>query len=225
MTRVLVFTGVDLEARSLARHLGLARDPGTAWLHYRTGGVEIACVGPGGGRLDEGAARFEPPDLVVSAGACGALSPDLAAGDLVVPEVVVTADGAREPTAPLPVLAPRGALLSVDEVVATAAAKSRLWLETGALAVDMESAAVLRWARARGLPAAVVRGVSDPAARAVPPDLAALVMSDGSVRTSAAVRVALARPRALIEAMALRSGTSVALRAVARALARIVRAR
>lgn len=225
MTRVLVLTGVDLETRSLARHLGLAPVARAAWPHYHTGALEIACVGPGAGRLAERAADLGAPDLVLSAGACGALSPDLAAGDLVVPEVVVTAAGARESTAPLPALPSRGTLLSVDEVVGTAAAKSRLWLETGALAVDMESVAVLRWARARGVPAAVVRGVSDSAARGVPLDLASLVLPDGSVRTAEAVRVALGRPRALVEAIALRSGASAALRAVAAALARIVRAR
>jgi len=45
------------------------------------------------------------------------------------------------------------------------------------------------------------------------------------VRTAHAVRAALARPRALADALALRSGTSAALRSVARALARLARER
>ncbi len=78
---------------------------------------------------------------------------------------------------------------------------------------------------ARGVPAAVIRGVADTADRGVPEDLAAVVQPDGRVRTARAVRAVLARPRALADAMALRSSTHAALQGVARALARIARDR
>jgi hypothetical protein len=97
-------------------------------------------------------------------------------------------------------------------------------METGALAVDMESAAILAWAEGRGWPGAVVRAVSDTADRAVPADLASVVDEEGRVRTLRAVSVAARRPRALTEAMALRSGTNAALCAVAAALGRLARA-
>ena len=98
MTRVAVFTAVDLEARSLARLLGLARVVGSEWPHYRTGALELLCVGPRARALDLRASRLAPPAFVVSAGVCGALSPDLAEGDLVVPETV----GARRARATRP---------------------------------------------------------------------------------------------------------------------------
>jgi len=224
VTRVVVLTAVDVEARGLARHLGLARVAGATHPHFRAGALELVCVGPGAGHLDARVGGLERPALLVSAGACGALAPHLEEGELVVPEAVLDAAGARHATAEVPGLRRRGTLLGVAAVVATPDAKARLWLETGALACDMESTAILAWARAHGVPAAVVRAVSDPASRGVPPDLAALVEPDGRVRTAHAVRVALARPRALADALALRSGTHAALRSVARALARLARA-
>jgi adenosylhomocysteine nucleosidase len=114
-------------------------------------------------------------------------------------------------------------LLSVAEPVATAALKARLWLETGALAVDMESAAILAWAAAHDVPAAVVRGVADTAGSGIPEDLASVVGADGTIRTARALRVALARPRALPEALALRHATNAALDGVAAVLAAVAR--
>jgi len=66
--------------------------------------------------------------------------------------------------------------------------------------------------------------VSDTASRGVSPDLAAVVEPDGRVRTARAVRVVLSRPRAISEAMTLRSGTNAALKAVAAALGKVARA-
>jgi len=223
VTHVLVLTAVDVEARGLARHLGLARVEGTPWPHYRAGALEIACVGVRAGRIEERVNACVPPDLLVSAGACGALAPSLVTGDLVVPETVVSADGGRHTTDALPGLPRAGALLTVADVVESVAAKARLWMETGAAAVDMESALIVAWARSRGIRVAVVRGVSDTAADAVPADLVALVDVGGRVSAGRAIRAALARPSALADAMHLGRGTAAALKTVAAALARVAR--
>ncbi|MGH7391170.1 MAG: hypothetical protein ACREM3_17185 [Candidatus Rokuibacteriota bacterium] len=223
MTSVLVLTAVDVEARGLARHLGLARVPDRDWACYREGRLEIACVGPRAARLSERLADDGPaPALVVSAGACGALAPALAAGALVVPEAVVV-DGVRLALDPPPGLPVSGTLLSVASVVGTPTAKARLWMETGAVAVDMESGPIVAWARRRGMRVAVVRGVSDTAHEAVPADLAALVEPGGRVRTASALRAVLARPRAATDALALGRGTAAALKSVAAALATLLR--
>jgi adenosylhomocysteine nucleosidase len=223
VTRALVLTAVAVEARALARRLGLGRVATNRWLHYQGGALEIACVGLGGAHLTERAAGLAPASLVISAGVCGALAPHLARGDLVVPETVVTLDGDRFATYPWPGLKRTGTILTARGVVETPADKARLWLETGALAVDMESAMILAWARARGVPAVVVRAVADTAREAVPADLAALVDPGGRVHAGRAVRAALARPRALADAIALGRGTDAALQAVAAALGRIAR--
>lgn len=224
MTRVLVVTAVDLEARGLARHLGLARVAGRDWPHYSGGALDLVCAGPRAAHLEARATGVESASLVISAGVCGALSPDLAEGDLIIPEAVLAATR-RVATAVLPELRRAGTLVTVEEIVATPEQKARLWVETGALACDMESAPILEWAAKHGLRAAVVRGVSDRASRGVSADLASVVEPDGRVRTTRAVRVVLSRPRAIPEAMMLMRGTNTALKSVAAALGKIARAR
>jgi hypothetical protein len=221
---VLVLTAVDLEARALARHLGLPAVSGAAFPHYRDGAFEVACVGLRASALPSCAPGLRAPSLVISAGACGALAPELPEGALVVPEQVLDEDGGRVTLARLPALPARGALLTVARVLTSGADKSRLWMETGAVACDMESMPIVRWAVARGARAAVIRGVSDTAAHGVPADLAAVVSENGKVRTVAAVRAALARRGAIRDALSLRRGTNAALHAVAGALAGISRA-
>lgn len=224
MRALLVLAAVDIEARGLARHLGLAPVSGSTFPHFRRGAIEVACIGLRASALEARAAHFQPPRLVISAGACGALAPALAEGALVIPDAVVDEDGARVATSALPGSEARGTLVTVARVVTSAADKARLWMATRALACDMESLPIVRWAQARGAAAAVVRGVSDTAAHGVPADLAAVVADDGRVRTMAAVRAALSRRGALTDALALRRGTTRALAAVAAALARAARA-
>jgi hypothetical protein len=223
VSSILVLTAVDVEARGLARHLGLAPLAGSQWPHFRGGCLEVVCVGPRATRLGE-RATWRPPTLIVSAGACGALAPDLAVGALVVAEAVIDEHGERLAVAPVPPLASRGTLLTARDVVHTPADKARLWMETGALAVDTESLVILEWARAQAVPAAVVRGVSDAATSGVPRDLAALVEPGGRVHRGHALRAMLARPAALADALALGRGTGAALRTVAAALGRLARA-
>ena len=223
MTRALVLTAVDVEARGLARHLGLPRMPESPWPHFAAGALEIACVGLRASQLPSRAVALRAFDIVISAGACGALAPGLGAGDLVVPELVVDARGRRFTAAPLRRLPASGTLVTVAEVVETAAQKSRLWLETGACAVDMESAHVLAWAAERGMPGAVIRAVSDGAERGVPAALAASVGDDGRVRPLRAVTAALGRGAAFADLVQLRAGTDAALKTVAAALAALVR--
>jgi len=219
--RALVLAAVEVEARALGGRLGLARVAANGWSHYRSGALEILCVGLGASRLEERARDVDRPSLVISAGVCGALAPHLRRGDLVVPETVVTPEGARLSTHAWPGLSRAGTLLTIRNVVDTPAAKARLWMETAALAVDMESSIILAWAEARGLPALVVRAVADTAREAVPADLAALVDPGGRVQAGRAVRAALARPRALADAIALGRGTDAALHTVAVALGRV----
>jgi adenosylhomocysteine nucleosidase len=224
VSRILVLTALDVEARGLARHLGLDPIPARSWPCYAGGSLEIAAVGLGARALTERQEAWPTPGVVISAGACGALAPELAVGELVTPETVLGADGRRHATAVLTGLPRRGMLLTTERVVGDSAAKARLWLETGALAVDMESAAILDWAAARGVRGAVLRGVSDAADRGVPADLARVVGEDGRVHPMRAVTAVLARPAALADAMALRSGTAAALKTVAVALGKLSRA-
>jgi uridine phosphorylase len=224
VTRVLVLTAVEVEARGLARHLGLSVVPGAPSPHFTGGVLELATIGLRGAYLAARAPQWRAADLVVSAGACGALAPALAVGALVVPEAVIGPDGRRWVAEPVPRLRAEGVLLTVTDVVESAAQKARLWMESGAAAVDMESAVILAWAQERGVPAAVVRAVSDDAERGVPAALAAAVGDDGRVRPLRAVAAALTRQTSVNALLELRAGTEAALRSVAGALGALARA-
>ena len=96
------------------------------------------------------------------------------------PETVLGPDGRRHATATLTGLYATGDAADHRPRAGDGAAIARLWLETGALAVDMESAEILAWA-ASGVSSVVLRGVSDAAGRGVPADLARVVGEDGRV--------------------------------------------
>ena len=164
MFRILILTAVELEARALARQLELPAMSSLPFLAFGRGDLRLAPVGLRAGFL---ASRWPSlraglgRPLVVSAGVCGALAPDLRAGDLVLPESVLGPDAERlnvTPTAyaratALAPAARRGTMATSREVVATADAKSALFAGTGAVAVDMESSVILAHAAFAGCPA------------------------------------------------------------------------
>jgi adenosylhomocysteine nucleosidase len=216
--RILIVTALDVEARGLARHLALRRVGSRRPPRYAGSALDLICVGPGATCLGEFDALARAAGLVVSAGTCGALAPDLEVGDLVLPGAVLGPDGRRHALAPLSGLEAAGTLLTVPAVVETAEAKARLWRETGASAVDMEAALVAQWAAGLGVPAAAVRGVVDTASRGIPSAFANLVDPRGRTRGARAVHLVLTRPRGLADVLALRRDTARALRTIAGAL-------
>jgi 4-hydroxy-3-methylbut-2-en-1-yl diphosphate reductase len=110
------------------------------------------------------------PDAVVVAGVGGGVSPELRAGDVVVASEVRDDIGRTVLRAAAPLVAALrqqglrvhiGPMLSTDHIV-TGPERERL-ARTGALAVDMESSAVVRALPTRDLPVAVVRVIVDTA--------------------------------------------------------------
>ncbi len=81
-------------------------------------------------------------------------------------------------------------LLASDAVAATVAEKRRLRETTGADAVDLETAAVVR----EGLPFAALRAICDEAGRDLPPAALAALGQDGAVVTLRVAASALRRP-------------------------------
>jgi adenosylhomocysteine nucleosidase len=132
------------------------------------------------------------PSLVVSWGLCGGLDPRLRAGDLILGSEVVSDDGAVKTDEALTAslaqrLATAGARVSVERLAAsnapvlTADAKADLRRTTGASAVDMESLIAGRYALEQRVPFAILRAVSDPAERDLPPLVSKAVDSDGGI--------------------------------------------
>ncbi len=124
-------------------------------------------------------------------GVGGALDPALRCGDIVLATEVLSAAGgdsapsiaaaklSRIPTAPewrqglldrLAGLGPVhvGAVVTSDELIDTAERKQQLFRQSGAVAVDMESAAVARLAQQRNVPFMALRVIADTAQDSLP---------------------------------------------------------
>jgi adenosylhomocysteine nucleosidase len=116
------------------------------------------------------------PRFVLSVGFSGALRPEQKVGDLVLATEVVDQSGNCWPAVhppPLPCL--RGRLLTAAELVGDPREKQRLGQETGAVAVDMESATVARLCHEHGVPFACLRVISDDLNTSLSPHLLALL--------------------------------------------------
>lgn len=121
-------------------------------------------------------------DCLAGFGTAGALAPELKPGDLVLAEEVSEAGkkyaasaelsaSVRERLSRNGITVQTGTLACAAEPVATVEAKRELFGQTGAIAVDMESAGVFDAARRNGLPAFVLRVIID-AAHVALPDIA-----------------------------------------------------
>jgi adenosylhomocysteine nucleosidase len=128
---------------------------------------------------------------VVSFGLCGALHPDLEAGDVVVESNDPQWLSHLRATLPE---AFAGRVLGSDVMVATVREKARLLHESGADAVDMESHIVTACAQKAGAPYAIVRAVSDPADRALPTSALAGMKTDGGANVTAVLAALARRP-------------------------------
>jgi len=174
----------------------------------------LALAGPGADRAEQ-AARYlvrEGVDALVSWGVAAGLDPSLAPGTLLLPERVLAANGdcysltgawhtrAVEHTVDAaPVLGP---LAETVSLLPGPSAKAALQARTGAIAADMESAAVVRVARDSRLPVLVVRAVLDAADVTLPEAWSRVAGPDGGLRPGAVIAAA-ARPALWKDGLAL----------------------
>jgi adenosylhomocysteine nucleosidase len=152
-----------------------------------------------------------PMDAVVSTGWCGALDPALRVGDI----VVATAVNEFETVTPVTNRNfTLGKVVSIDRVAGTIEEKSRL-LASGAIAVEMEAAALAEAAAGRNLPFYCVRAVSDTARDEFALDFNAVRGEDGQFRMTGILGQALCRPMAIVpELFRLQRNTEIASKAL-----------
>jgi len=138
---------------------------------------------------------------IISIGIAGALAADLAVGDVVIAERVVTANEAFETdgrwTARLAKALPQvriGAILGRGTIADSGEVKAALHEATRADAVDMESHLAARAARERGLPFAALRVISDTADQSLPPAALAAMKPDGSIALGRVLRSVVTKP-------------------------------
>jgi adenosylhomocysteine nucleosidase len=221
-----VVAALDMEARSL-RPMTRRRDglfevkDGT--LVAVSGMGRAAAVGAAGALVDAGATAL------VSWGLAGGLDPGLQAGTICLPSMVVSRDGAafatdlhwREILAAAigqGLVVVSGKLLTSAAAIEDVAAKAAAFGETGAVAVDMESAGVAQIAVVNKLPFVAVRAIVDTAGDTLPGVVMA-AGAEGRVRLARLILGIASSPRELAPLMRLamryRAATR-ALRAVAR---------
>ncbi len=218
--KVLCTTGLLAEAR-IARAAGFATVVGGGDRH-RT----AALVGQ----------AVRNADCLVSFGIAGGLSPRLAAGDVVVSTEVI-AEGEqwrgeasfRRRVAELArrLGAVEGPVLGTSRILAKTDQKYRTWLETEALAVDLESDVVARAAAAAGIPFVVIRTVADTAFRALPPAALIPLAANGMPDLARVLASVVRRPQQVAALFGLARETRAALAALvlpARALHGLVAA-
>jgi adenosylhomocysteine nucleosidase len=173
----------------------------------RIGSHEALLVANGAGWARAGAAVKAAgafaPDAVVSTGFCGALDDSLEIAGIVAGTEI---SGGGRTYACVPLEAPhRGVVASIDHVAQTADEKRKL-RQAGALAVEMEAAAVAAGAQQHGIPFYCIRSVTDLACENLNNDFTGALRSDGHFDTMFILRGALRRPTVRVpELLRLRS--------------------
>ncbi|MCK6505154.1 hypothetical protein L6R53_17445 [Myxococcota bacterium] len=167
--RVLLVGALPAETLPLVRALERPRPLGRRLVEGRLAGEAVAVLTTGVGprRAFErtmGTLRGWPARGVVNLGTCGSLDDALGIGDVVHVDRLLDEEGPVGALAPLG--RPAGTLVTVRRGVWDPATRATL-AARGARICDMEAAAVLAACRARGLPLAVVKVVSDQAGAGV----------------------------------------------------------
>jgi adenosylhomocysteine nucleosidase len=128
--------------------------------------------------------------LVISAGFCGALNPELKVGD-----VIVSREASR--------------LTTVPHLIATSHEKRELRERTSADIVDMEAATLREICESRGIPFLAVKAVSDSASTELSPRLVTL-LDGGNISIGKAILAILRQPSILLEFLRLARDTRLA---------------
>ena len=183
------------------------------------------------------------PELVLTCGFAGGLNPDLKTGDVVFDlpdrrgefhepqtEIESGARGTRPSESSSPLrekLLAAGAkpaeFFCADRIATTVAEKKKLRAETGADAVEMESAAIHAVCRERGIPCATVRVISDTASEDLPLDFNALTKSDKNLDYGKLVWAIAGSPGKIGALLKLRKQTRFAAERLAQVLEKIIR--
>jgi nucleoside phosphorylase len=197
------------------------QNAGKSVREFLAGGASVPAsrlqdVSTGQARL---ARTLAPPDLVLTCGFAGGLNPDLKLGDVLFEignqksEIgnKLVAAGAK------PVK-----FFCADRIATTVAEKKKLRDETGADAVEMESAAIHAVCAERGIPCATVRVISDTANEDLPLDFNALVRPDQSLDFGKLAWAAAKSPGKISALMQLQKKTRFAAERLAAVLSKIL---
>jgi hypothetical protein len=163
------------------------------------------------------AGTLAPPDLVLTCGFAGGLNPDLKLG-----EIVFETSDENLRVKLLAADAKPVKIFCADRIATTVPEKKKLRAETGADAVEMESAAIHAMCRERGIPCATVRVISDTANEDLPLDFNALAKPDKNLDYGKLFLAIAKSPGKIGALMELQKKTKFAAENLAGVLAKLI---
>ncbi|HEY3931596.1 MAG TPA: hypothetical protein VGM58_04425 [Verrucomicrobiae bacterium] len=181
--------------------------------------VSILLTGIGRQNAEKSLREFlatNSPKLVLTCGFAGGLNPELKLG-----EVIFETSDEKLHSRLLAVGALPVKIFCADRIATTVAEKKKLRAETGADAVEMESAAIHAVCRERKIPCATVRVISDTASEDLPLDFNALVKPDKNLDFGKLFLAIAKSPGKIGALMQLQKKTKFAAEKLAAALAKI----
>ena len=198
-------------------------------------GVDILIVGIGRPNAEKSIRKFltsKIPALVLTCGFAGGLSPDLKLGEIVFGESALQTTAGKQSEPPeagcYERLAVAGAkpvkFHCADRIATTVAEKRKLRAETGADAVEMESAAIHAVCQEHSIPCVTVRVISDTALEDLPLDFNALAKPDKSLDFGKLAMTIAKSPGKIGALMELQKKTSFAAQQLADVLEQITSA-
>ena len=162
------------------------------------------------------------PELVLTCGFAGGLNPDLKVGDVIFESGMQKAESGNLEERLLAAGAKPAKIFCADRIATSAMEKWQLCVDTGADAVEMESAAIHAVCAEKNIPCVTVRVISDTAHEDLPLDFNALAKPDKSLDFWK-IFFAIARSPGKIGAlMKLQKKTSFAAKQLAAVLEKII---
>lgn len=162
------------------------------------------------------------PEWILSAGISGALIEEMQVGQIAVANSLVRDDGEQEIAIPVGMESDSTSGLFVDRIcttdhiVRTREEKQSLREVTGAIAVDMESYAVVHTARQRKKKVMAIRAISDTLEKDLPPEVLAIFGGKGTIRMGALAGTLFKRPGSMKDLWKIREDAVTASRSLAR---------
>jgi hypothetical protein len=171
---LLILVPLHYEAAVLAHALGLAWEKSTnsAMGSFCTfADVRLHVIGPGAQVLPD---VQDEPVAIILAGLAGALDPSLQNGNVIIDSGVKISD-----ENPIFASARAALLIAQTRITSTPQEKAKLFRETGAAAVDMESGVVRGFANELGAPLIILRAISDRADESLDAVVGTFVNAEG----------------------------------------------
>jgi adenosylhomocysteine nucleosidase len=160
--------------------------------------------------------------LVLTCGFAGGLKPDLKLGDVVFELSELQLPNSQLRAQLLASGAKSAKFFCADRIATTVAEKKKLRAETGADAVEMESAAIHAVCRERGIPCVTVRVISDTASEDLPLNFNALSKPDKNLDFGKLFLAIAKSPGKIGALMQLQKKTKFAAERLAGVLAKII---